>query len=98
MGGEEGCRKGKERASSAQLGSSVSQIILVANVFLFAADTHKRCPQVRTHGPDTLTPFRCLDIPGQAVYVFDGIELSLAHSLLLSVCLLAAPVLFSAFC
>jgi hypothetical protein len=53
---------------------------------------------VRTHGPDTLTPFRCLDIPGQAVYVFDGIELSLAHSLLLSVCLLAAPVLFSAFC
>ena len=79
-------------------GSSVSQIILVANVFLFAADTHKRCPQVRTHGPDTLTPFRCLDIPGQAVYVFDGIELSLAHSLLLSVCLLAAPFLFSAFC
>jgi hypothetical protein len=61
-GGEEGCREGKERASSAQLGSSVSQIILVANVFLFAPDTHKRCPQVRAHGPAPLNPFRRLDI------------------------------------
>ena len=62
MRGEEGCREGKERASSAQLGSSVSQIILVANVFLFAPDTHKRCPQVRTHGPSTLNPLRHLHL------------------------------------